>query len=64
METGVWCVLAPCRNTGTRAAYLENEDTKALFEVLMLLDDLCLKEKIVPPTGGQYLMRPRFPNDM
>jgi SAM-dependent methyltransferase len=49
---------------GTRAAYLENEDTKALFEVLMLLDDLCIKEKIVQPTGGQYLMRPRFPNDI
>lgn len=49
---------------GTRAAYLENEDTKALFEVLMLLDDLCIKEKIVRPTGGQYLMRPRFPNDI
>jgi SAM-dependent methyltransferase len=49
---------------GTRAAYLENDDTKALFEVLMLLDDLCIKEKIVQPTGGQYLMRPRFPNDM
>jgi SAM-dependent methyltransferase len=44
---------------GTRAAYLENEDTKALFEVLMLLDHLCIEEKIVLPTGGQYLMRPR-----
>jgi SAM-dependent methyltransferase len=49
---------------GTRAAYLENEDTKALFEVLMLLDDLCIKEKIVQPTGGQYLMRPRLPTDV
>jgi SAM-dependent methyltransferase len=44
---------------GTRAAYLENEDTKALFETLMLLDDLCIKEQIVQPSGGQYLMRPR-----
>jgi SAM-dependent methyltransferase len=44
---------------GTRAAYAENEDTKALFESLMLLDDLCIKEGIVPPSGGQYLMRPR-----
>lgn len=43
---------------GTRAAYLENEDTKALFEVLMLLDNLCIEEEIVRPTGGQYLMRP------
>jgi hypothetical protein len=44
---------------GTRTAYMENEDTKALFEVLLLLDDLCIKEGIAKPTGGQYLMRPR-----
>jgi len=44
---------------GTRAAYLENEDTKALFESLMLLDQLCIEERIVQPSGGQYLMRPR-----
>jgi len=44
---------------GTRAAYLENEDTKAVFESLMLLDQLCIEEGTVQPTGGQYLMRPR-----
>jgi SAM-dependent methyltransferase len=44
---------------GTRAAYIENDDTEALFEVLLLLDNLCIEEKIVKPTGGQYLMRPR-----
>lgn len=44
---------------GTRAAYLENEDTKALFEALILLDQLCLDEGITKPTGGQYLMRPK-----
>jgi SAM-dependent methyltransferase len=49
---------------GTRAAYLENEDTKALFEVLLLFDHLCIEEKIVSPTGGQYLMRPRAVNDI
>ncbi len=49
---------------GTRAAYLENEDTKALFEILMLLDDLCIKEEIVQPSGGQYLLRPRRPEDI
>jgi SAM-dependent methyltransferase len=37
---------------GTRAAYLENEDTKALFEIVMLLDHLCIEEKIVQPRGG------------
>ena len=49
---------------GTRAAYLENEDTKALFETLMLLDHLCIKEEIVRPSGGQYLMRPRAVSDI
>jgi SAM-dependent methyltransferase len=44
---------------GTRAGYLENEDTMALFEALMLLDQLCIDQGIVKPTGGQYLMRPR-----
>jgi SAM-dependent methyltransferase len=49
---------------GTRVAYLENENTKALFEILMLLDRLCIEEKIVQPVGGQYLMRPRSVNDI
>ncbi len=44
---------------GTRAAYVENEDTRALFEILSLLDQLCIQEKILTPTGGQYLMRPK-----
>jgi 2-polyprenyl-3-methyl-5-hydroxy-6-metoxy-1,4-benzoquinol methylase len=44
---------------GTRVAFTENADTKALFELLMLLDQLCIEEGIVRPTGGQYLMRPR-----
>jgi SAM-dependent methyltransferase len=49
---------------GTRVAYLENEDTKALFEILMLFDRLCLEEKIVQPRGGQYLMRPKSVHDI
>jgi SAM-dependent methyltransferase len=49
---------------GTRAAYLENDDTRALFEVLLLLDHLCIQEKILEPTGGQYLMRPRPANEI
>jgi 2-polyprenyl-3-methyl-5-hydroxy-6-metoxy-1,4-benzoquinol methylase len=44
---------------GTRMAFTENADTKALFELLMLLDQLCVEEAIVRPAGGQYLMRPR-----
>jgi 2-polyprenyl-3-methyl-5-hydroxy-6-metoxy-1,4-benzoquinol methylase len=49
---------------GTRAVYLESDDTKALFEALLLLDHLCIEEKIVEPTGGQYLMRPRPVNEI
>ncbi|SRR6266487_668084 len=49
---------------GTRAAYLENDDSKALFETLMMLDDLCIKEEIVQPSGGQYLMRPKPLDDI
>jgi len=44
---------------GIRAAFVENEDTKALFEMLLLLDHLCIEEGILKPAGGQYLMRPR-----
>jgi SAM-dependent methyltransferase len=49
---------------GTRAAYVENDDTRALFEVLLLLDHLSIEEEIVKPTGGQYLMRPRPVNEI
>ena len=49
---------------GTRAAYVENDDTKTLFEILLLLDHLCIEEKILQPTGGQYLMRPRPAEDV
>jgi SAM-dependent methyltransferase len=49
---------------GTRAAYVENDNTRALFEALLLLDDFCIEEKIVQPTGGQYLMRPKPVNEI
>lgn len=49
---------------GTRAAYVESDDTRALFEVLLLLDHVCVQEKILQPTGGQYLMRPRPANEI
>jgi SAM-dependent methyltransferase len=45
---------------GTRVAFAENDDTKALFEILILLDQLCIEEQILKPTAGQYLMRPRL----
>jgi SAM-dependent methyltransferase len=42
---------------GTRTANVKSDDTKALFEVLLLLDHVCVQEKILQPTGGQYLMQ-------
>jgi SAM-dependent methyltransferase len=50
--------------SGCRAAYLENEDTKALFEFIMMIDDFCLQRGILTPTGGQYLMRPKSRHDI
>ncbi|HZS16596.1 MAG TPA: hypothetical protein VFA51_01560 [Candidatus Udaeobacter sp.] len=49
---------------GTRTAYLENEDTRALFEMVMLIDELCLEQGILRPTGGKYLMRPKPPDEI
>jgi len=45
---------------GMRAAYTENDDTKAMFELLQYFDQLCISQNILKPTGGQYLMRPRM----
>jgi hypothetical protein len=60
MENGIYLPSGFSGTSGhTRAAYMETEDTKTLFEVLIFLDDLCIKEEIAKPTGGQYLMRPR-----
>ncbi|MGI8889160.1 MAG: class I SAM-dependent methyltransferase [Chthoniobacterales bacterium] len=54
--TGFLDLVAP---PGTRGAYVENKDTRALFEVLLLFDNLCVREGIIKPVGGQYLMKPR-----
>lgn len=45
--------------TGTRAAFNENEDTRTLLEVLHLMESICLREGIIEPVGGQYLLRPK-----
>ena len=47
MESGESWFYGLSRPEGTRSAYLENEDTKAPLEVFMLLDQLCIEEKIV-----------------
>jgi SAM-dependent methyltransferase len=48
---------------GTRAAYAETEEGRALFEVIMLIDQLCLKHGILSATAGQYVMVPKATAD-
>lgn len=42
---------------GTRESFVENEDTRALFEVIAILDEILLEERILTPLAGQYLLR-------
>jgi SAM-dependent methyltransferase len=44
---------------GTRVSYLENADTRALFELLMYFDKLLIELSVLSPTSGQYLLRPK-----
>lgn len=44
---------------GARADYLENEDTRALFEFLHYLDDLLIREGVLEPSGIQCLLGPK-----
>ena len=44
---------------GTRASYLENPDTRALFELLIYFDKLLIDLGVLSPTSGQYLLRPK-----
>jgi ubiquinone/menaquinone biosynthesis C-methylase UbiE len=45
--------------TGTRRAFLADENTRAVFELLMLLDEALLKGGLLPPVEGRYLLRRR-----
>jgi SAM-dependent methyltransferase len=44
---------------GTRSNFVENDDTRTVFDLLALLDDLLLDYKVLTPTGGQYVLRRR-----
>jgi len=44
---------------GSRVAFAENEDTRALFELIMYVDKLLMTEGVLAPVGGQYLLRPK-----
>jgi SAM-dependent methyltransferase len=43
--------------TGSRRAYLRNEHTRAIFELLFLLDKALLESGTLPPVEGRYLLR-------
>jgi hypothetical protein len=44
---------------GTRSAYLESDEGRVLFELLMVLDDVCVKSGYLRPVTGQYVLRKR-----
>jgi 2-polyprenyl-3-methyl-5-hydroxy-6-metoxy-1,4-benzoquinol methylase len=44
---------------GAKSEYVENEDTRSMFELLYYLDQLLVKEGILEPTGIQCLLRPK-----
>jgi len=44
---------------GARKDYLENEDTKSMFELLYYLDQTLIQEGILEPAGIQCLLRPK-----
>lgn len=44
---------------GTRSSYAQNEDTRTAMELLLYMDQLCLREGLIRPVAGQYLLRPK-----
>jgi 2-polyprenyl-3-methyl-5-hydroxy-6-metoxy-1,4-benzoquinol methylase len=42
---------------GTRRAFLADDNTRAVFELLMLLDEALLEGGLLPPVEGRYLLR-------
>jgi SAM-dependent methyltransferase len=47
---------------GHRSAYVENEDTEALYQVIACVDQFLQRQGVLTPTGGQYLLRHRRPH--
>ena len=45
---------------GTRSAFLENEESRSIFELLFLLDRLLVDRGIILPAAGQYLLKPKI----
>ena len=47
---------------GTRSEFNKTEEGRAIVRILMELDNLIIKHKILPPQGGMYLLRKKnFP---
>lgn len=44
---------------GAKSDYVENEDTRALYEMLFYLDETLIREGILEPAGIQCLLRPK-----
>jgi len=44
---------------GAKNDYVENADTKAIFELLYYLDEILIREGVLEPTGIQCLLRPK-----
>lgn len=44
---------------GSKEEYLKNEESRSLFELLMLIDNLLVENKTLSPTGCQYLLKPK-----
>jgi hypothetical protein len=44
---------------GYRPNYIEQPNGQVIFDLLHYLDRLVIRKDILPPLGGQYIMRPR-----
>lgn len=44
---------------GVMESYTESEDTRALYDILMYIDELLVKEEVLPPTGVQLVLKPK-----
>ena len=53
---GIMRLLLPL---GAKTDYLENEDTRTIYELLHYLDRMLIEEGILEPSGVQCLLRPK-----
>jgi len=46
---------------GMKQNFVTNDDTKAIFDLLLYFDNLLIEKKILTPTLGQYLLKAKSP---